>query len=561
MSVRVQLPPELGVTSPRRFALGGMAELFRGEKHFPQGGSARLVVKHMLPQHLQVAELVSRFRDEARLGLVLRHSNIARVLEYWEISGHHYMVMEEIDGHSISAINYACRDQTTSIPQEVAAFFIQGIASALAYMADACDDKGINLGLVHRDISPSNILVSRDGVVRLIDFGVAKADQRETKTRTGYFVGKFAYMSPEQIRGNDVDVRSDLFALGAVGYELLTGKRPFQGASEYETFNLVLKQEPVPLRETRDNLDPILTAAVERCLAKDPDDRYPHPILLVEDLHRYFHASVERPPPLLATQFLGHLGLVKTSDALEINLDPASTDTARRPDLLTPPPAEEPAEPPVTNISQVTPGEVSSPTFVGPRADEPTTVRRRSSRWLVLLGWLMPLIIVGLLLGGLTVAGVLVSVEPGWFGRPAVVAEEPISDIASEIVVDDEPSEEADPDAAEGEDPAGATGHLENADGPARLVDGAALDAEQAAPTPEPPPVVRPGSLSVKSIPWAEITVDGRSFGRTPVEIPELPPGIYPLSATNPDLGWTQDHSVTIRSGKTTDVRLKPSAE
>ena len=561
MSVRVQLPPELGVTSPRRFALGGMAELFRGEKHFPQGGSARLVVKHMLPQHLQVDELVSRFRDEARLGLVLRHSNIARVLEYWEISGHHYMVMEEIDGHSLSAINYACRNQAQVIPQEVAAFFIQGIASALAYMADATDDKGMNLGLVHRDISPSNILVSRDGVVRLIDFGVAKADQRETKTRTGYFVGKFAYMSPEQIRGNDVDVRSDLFALGSVGYELLAGKRPFQGSSEYETFNLVLKQEPVPLQEARSDLHPILTTALERCLAKDPDDRYPHPILLVEDLHRYFHASVGRPPPLLATQFLGQVGLVKTSDALEINLDTTNTDPSRGPDVLTPPPAEEPqeSEPRVTNISQVTPGEVSSPTFVGPRADEPTTVRRRSSRWLVFLGWLLPMVIVGLLVGALAVAGVLFAIEQGWLSRPAAVPEDPISDIASEIVVGDEPAEEEIPDEGDGEEPAGSHDHVEAE--PALSEDGTESAAEEASPTPGPLPVARPGSLSVKSIPWAEITVDGRSFGRTPVEVPELPPGTYTLSATNPDLDWTQQQTVTIRSGKTTDVRLKPSAE
>jgi len=537
-----------------------MAELFKGEKHFPQGGRARLVVKHMLPQHLQVAELVSRFRDEARLGLVLRHSNIARVLEYWEIGGHHYMVMEEIDGHSISAINYACRDAALPIPQEVAAFFIQGIASALAYMADATDHEGKNLGLVHRDISPSNILVSRDGVVRLIDFGVAKADQRETKTRTGYFVGKFAYMSPEQIRGDDVDIRSDLFALGSVGYELLAGKRPFQGASEYETFNLVLKQEPRPLQEIRDDLHPILTTAVERCLAKNHDDRYPHPILLVEDLHRYFHASVGRPPPLLATQFLGQLGLVKSSDALELNLDPASTNTARQPDLLTPPPAEEPSEPqpPVTNISQVTPGEVSSPTFVGPR-DESTTVRRRSRRWLWFLGWLLPLLVIGLLLGGLAVAGVLFTIEQGWFHRPAAPPADPTSDIASEIVVDDEPAIEGAADAGRSGE---ATGDPTSASEAGDAGHEAVVQEEEAAPeAPAAPLPARPGSLSVKSIPWAEITIDGRSFGRTPVEVPELPPGTYTLTATNPDLAWTDEQRVTIRSGQTTDVRLKPSGE
>ncbi len=526
--------------SPKRFALGGMAELFRGEKHYPQGGRARLVVKHMLPQHLEVAELVSRFRDEARLGLMLRHSNIARVLEYWEIDGHHYMVMEEVDGHNLSSVIYHCRQKGFEIPQEVAAYFIFGIASALAYMADARGEDGENLDLVHRDISPSNILVSREGVVRLIDFGVAKASQRETQTRAGYFVGKFAYMSPEQIRGDHVDIRSDIFALGAVAYELLAGERPFQGGSEYETFNLVLSQEPVPLAEAREGLHPLLARIVYKCLAKDAGDRYAHPIELVEELNTYFHGAVERPPPLLSTQFLGMLGLTPSEDPLEIEIEAQSTtrrdaggaaqlgpQTATVPSRLV-----EDAEEPVVAPEDAP----SSPTLVGPK--EVTTMRRRSPRLLLLLGWTLPLAAAVLLLAGLVALGVWALSTFSIPGRGAPAAE---PEDLLEAIIEDAAEEDA------GEDEASSAEAEE-------------LAAEEAAEEAvEQPVVARLGTLQIRAIPWCEVWIDTRPYGRTPIDA-ELAPGTYRVQANKPELGWIHDQTVTVRSGQTVPLQLSPSA-
>ena len=576
MSVVVQLPSELGVTSPKRFALGGMAELFKGEKHYPQGGRARLVVKHMLPQHLDVAELVSRFRDEARLGLKLRHSNIARVLDYREIDGHHYMVMEEVDGHNLSSVIYHCRQRGMEIPQEVAAYFILGIASALAYMADARGDDGRHLGLVHRDISPSNVLVSREGVVRLIDFGVAKASQRETQTRAGYFVGKFAYMSPEQIRGDHIDIRSDLFALGSVAYELLAGERPFQGNSEYETFNLVLSEEPTSLIDIRERLHPRLSGIVERCLAKRPEDRYAHPIELVEHLNAYFHGAVARPPPLLATQFLGMLGLTPAEDPLEIEIEAASTSQRADENIaqLGPQTATAPAHP-VETIQDTAPATdaPSSPTLVGPRED--TTLRKRTPRLLLLLGWSLPVAAAVLLLVGLVALGIWALTTFPIFGAPSGQIEssegeqlESIIEIEDETSAQDGAESDEDtpsPTAVAGEDAsepeAGPVAELRPEAGAGEdVAEEQVAEEEVAEEEPAPPVAAAPGTIQIRAIPWCEVWIDGNPHGRTPVSV-DLPPGSYRVQANNPGLGWIHDETVTIRTGQTTPLQFRPRAQ
>lgn len=344
MVVVVQLPDELGVESPERFAMGGMAELFRGVKRLTDGSSTRVVVKHMLPQYNDDEILVSRFRDEADLGIRLHHKNIARVLEYREIDGHHYMLMEEIVGLNLANIIARSRRIKGGIPQEVATYFIAGIASALAYMADATTDDGRNLNLIHRDISPSNILVGNQALTKLIDFGVARTSFSASRTETGHLVGKYAYMSPEQILNEDLDIRSDLYALGAVAYELLSGKRAFQGTSDFETFNMVLNVDPIPLYVVRPDTHPILGEAVERCLQKDVDARYDHPQELLLVLNRFLHHNVSVPPGPTAARFMERLtgmkGQPEDEDDEGDTLERLAPPSARR---LQVPPAPAPA--------------------------------------------------------------------------------------------------------------------------------------------------------------------------------------------------------------------------
>jgi len=566
VSVIVQLPAELGVESPRRFALGGMGELFTADKIFPHGGRTRLVVKHMLPQYLDTEELVSRFRDEARLGLTLRHSNIVRVYEYWEIDNHHYMVMEEIDGFDLAEIIICCQKQKRQIPAPVAAYFMLGIASALAYMADATTPDGRNLGLVHRDISPSNVLVSQQGVIKLIDFGVAKAAERETQTATGVFVGKYAFMSPEQIRGDDVNIRSDLFALGAVGYELLTTQRAFKGVSEFETLNLVLSTEPDPLAEQRPDLHPLLVKIVERCMAKDAGARYHHPLQLVQDLHRYFHAASEQPPPLVAIEFLHELGLMGKAATENPETHEADTEPqiARQTVVLNPPPLDSveqpraPGPPSATTEQIPTPRDPSGPTLTGrpptsprfsvdPEDDLPVRSRRRWLAWVVTIGAAGTLLLV-----------LFVGLAGTWGAQLWRQATEP----SSASFIDDgavgtdpgaAPTAAADPAEAPAADPADAAAGVSPADQPAP-------DPEPADAAPPPPPVIaRTGTIHVMSIPWANISIDGVDLGRAPVPNYTLPQGTHTIKAVREDLNWSEERRVKIKADETLKETFNPA--
>ncbi len=313
VAVVVQLPPELGVENPLRFAMGGMAELFRGEKVFAEFGRTRVVVKHLLPQYNDEPELIHRFRDEARLGLMLRHPNIARVYEYREVDHHHFMVMEEIEGRSVKQLVLDCRRSGVRFSQDVAAHILGCVTEALAYVGQVRTPEGKPLGLIHRDISPSNVIVGRDGQAKLIDFGVARAADREAHTATGHLVGKYAYMSPEQIMDQELDPRADLFGLGVVGYEMLTGRNPFQGSSELDTFNLVLNVDPIPLSVARPDLHPMLIALVEQCLEKDREARFASPAALLEELRRYLTRVPDSPPVDRTVAFLERLTELRES--------------------------------------------------------------------------------------------------------------------------------------------------------------------------------------------------------------------------------------------------------
>jgi len=492
-----------------------MAELFAGEKVFPSGGRAGVVVKRMMPQHAKVPELVSRFREEARLGMLLRHSNIVRVYEYAEIEGAHYMVMERIDGVDLSSVVKRCRDRGVEMPQEVAAFFLECIASALAYMADAKTADGRPMGLVHRDISPSNILVSHEGVIKLIDFGVAMASEREFRTREGFFVGKYAYMSPEQVRSDPVDIRSDLFALGNVGYELLTGKLPFLGGSEFETFNQILELAAPPLDSERGGLHPRLTEAVQRCLAKAADERYPHPLEMVRDLRHYFHEAVDEPPSVLAVSFLEDVDLISGAER-ERELTPSepgapipSTGAGQLP--LQPLAASGDVPALQSGIAQ------AEDTFEP--AGEPASVDDESDSRGHLLGWIVTGTVVAL-----AVCFVCCGVGR-WAYRALFV---PTDD---EIFV--EPTTPA--------------------------------PVEDTTPTEEYPswtdePVSRTGTVNIYADVECEIFMNKKSIGMTPILDLELEPGRYRLQATNEELRWSSWVTVSIEGGEDKDIQLEPKA-
>jgi len=248
----------------RSLGRGGMGSVYLAEDE----DDRRAVVKMLLDELVEKETTRSMFAHEARLGAQLQHPNIARILDVGLDDDVPYIVMEYIEGPSLSQAVAA----VGKLAPAVALRIVSEVAAALAYAHDARGHDGEPMGIVHRDVSPHNILLSTEGDVKLIDFGVARSAQQSHKTMTGVLKGKLSYMSPEQFKG-EVDRRSDLFALGVLFYELLAGDKLFKGRNEIEIMTQVMFDEPPPL-----DLPPWLTGTCEpimrKALAREPKARY-----------------------------------------------------------------------------------------------------------------------------------------------------------------------------------------------------------------------------------------------------------------------------------------------
>ncbi|MCL4226460.1 MAG: protein kinase [Myxococcales bacterium] len=271
-------------------ALGGTAEIYLARVGGTAGFEKYVVVK-CLHDHLAYdPEFVQMFLDEARLGAQLGHSNIVQTLGLGEQDGRYYLVMEYVVGMSLALM---ARRAVERVPRGyIPVPLVLGIAVQACdglHYAHELQSGGRPLNLVHRDISPQNLVVTFEGVVKVVDFGIAKAEERETATRSGTIKGKFAYMSPEQCQARDIDRRTDVFALGVVLHELLTGRRLFKRGSAYDTYQAILEcKVPAPSAQNHE-LDPALDPLLLKALAKDPAQRYPSCEAFGEALTNYLH--------------------------------------------------------------------------------------------------------------------------------------------------------------------------------------------------------------------------------------------------------------------------------
>ena len=258
----------------RLIAIGGMAEVFLARQSGPAGFEKRLVVKRILPQFARDQKFIQMFLDEARLAAQLSHPNIVQIYELGREQGSYYIAMEFISGEALIDLLQLGTGMQVRIPYHYAARIVASVCAGLDYAHSFKGPEGDALGLVHRDISPDNILVSENGAVKTIDFGIAKANTNRTKTQSGAVKGKFCYMSPEQVMGDPLDGRSDVFSLGIVLYELVTGQRPFGDDAGLMTVSAIVNEEPNPPSQ----LDPDIPAELERiivkALDKDRDSRY-----------------------------------------------------------------------------------------------------------------------------------------------------------------------------------------------------------------------------------------------------------------------------------------------
>src|SRR5258705_2080095 len=228
-------------------ALGGTAEIYLARIAGAAGFEKYVVVKCLHDHLADDTEFVKMFLDEARFAAYLDHSNIVQTMELGEHEGRYYMVMEFLAGVSLAMVVRRTAERTTGgrVPVPLALNMVAQACAGLHY-AHERNANGKPLNIVHRDISPQNLVISFEGVVKVVDFGIAKAEMRETRTRSGTIKGKFAYMSPEQCVANNVDRRTDVFALGVIGHELLTGRRLFKRTSPYETYHAVMECEVKP---------------------------------------------------------------------------------------------------------------------------------------------------------------------------------------------------------------------------------------------------------------------------------------------------------------------------
>jgi serine/threonine protein kinase len=260
----------------QKIASGGMAEIFRARRSGVAGFEKIVAVKRILPHLSHDPSFVQRFVDEARVAAGLAHPNIVQIYDLGRVGASYYIAMEYVHGADLRAILRRLRDRGQRLPIGLAVLVASRVAAALEHAHGMTGSDGAPLQIVHRDVSPPNVLVSFEGSVKLTDFGIARAAIRVAVTEKGELRGKLMYMSPEQASGLPVDRRSDIFSLGVVLYELLTDQRPFNAGSDLSLLEAVRRGSFTPAAELQPAIPPRLDAAVSWALRKDPADRPAH---------------------------------------------------------------------------------------------------------------------------------------------------------------------------------------------------------------------------------------------------------------------------------------------
>jgi hypothetical protein len=276
-----------------RINVGGMAEVFKAKTFGVEGFERLLAVKRILPNIAEDEEFITMFIDEAKIAVQLQHANIAQIFDLGKVDDSFFIALEYVHGRDLRSIFDRMRNKGESLPIAMACYVTMQVCEGLDYAHNKRDAQGRELNLVHRDISPQNVLIGYEGECKLIDFGIAKAAGKASKTQAGILKGKFGYMSPEQVRGLPIDKRSDIFAVGIVLYELLTGERLFIGESDFSTLEKVRNVEIQPPSSYNKKIPQELERVVLKALARDPEDRYANAIDLHDDLQSFLYSVGE----------------------------------------------------------------------------------------------------------------------------------------------------------------------------------------------------------------------------------------------------------------------------
>ncbi|WP_225413453.1 protein kinase domain-containing protein [Stigmatella hybrida] len=583
----------------RKLATGGMAEVFLAKAAGPMGFEKTLVLKRILPHLAEEATFVEMFLSEAKLAAQLTHPNIVQIFDFGEADGAYFLAMEYIDGPHLRALVKGARTQGRPLSPVACARLISLACEGLAFAHDFADPQtGEPMGLIHRDISPDNILMSRQGAVKVVDFGIAKAASQSHHTQSGVIKGKLAYMPPEQVRAKTLDRRADVYALGVVLYELITTRRPFESSSDAGLMQAILFEEPVPASQHRAGLPEPLLGILGRALAKDREQRYPDCLAFQSDLEDFI-LSAGKPVTTqqlaqLVAQFTSGTGTpVPIQNTPRAKAPPSTTpvhtpvpanlpDTqsgaawAEPPTLKTPRPLEPAAAalPPSPRPTPQPSPPVRPSVKAAAEAPPPPAVERpgapaRTRRWIpALAGGVLLAAAAAILLGrsgtpappppavaeALPLASppevhppreeeapsakALLPAEQAPQDPPPPAAE----DTPSELILEAAPSPE--PAAGEESPKAPRPSRPTSPSGKAKRTVSAALKP------------VQKGTIEFRVRPYATVFIDGKKVGDTPMPAVELPAGTHVVKLTNPDLAKTVTRTVNVKPLEPTILKV-----
>ena len=592
---------------------GGMAEVNLAVAQ-GKGGFRKLTVIKRLHRHLAMEPgFIDMFLDEARLAARLNHPHCVQTYEVGEVEGNHFLAMEYLDGQGLERLLRMSGQLDETMPAPLAARIVADALDGLAYAHELTDFDGTELCVVHRDVSPQNIFITYNGMVKLLDFGIAKAATHVVETKTGVIKGKYAYIAPEQALGQTVDQRSDLWSMGVVLWEVLTGRRLFKSVNELATLHETLQGEIKLPSAFRPDLPTELDTICMRALQRDPEQRYQSAQEMKDELERYIR-SVPSPPGrkqiarLMKERFGGVIETHKktlaaclkgtgqvTHSTIERLVPQNTTSSETGMKSLdgaghTPTPTPTPA--PVSHSSVTPPPNTMSRSMEAPAEERP-------GAWIWKAGVVAAVIAIALLLGLLLPLGDDDETTTGAVGAVATseVPSPPDDVVLEPTEIPTETTPEAPPPNAVPDDAVDTGDTGDTGEGTAAPPDdeaGGADDAEEPAPSsrrrrltarerarlaaarrerrereqqqaaqqstqqpPDPPPPAGDtGFLTLVTTPWTNVTLGSRTLGMTPLMRVELPPGAHTLRLVNREAGIDQTYRIQIRAGQTTTRRV-----
>lgn len=357
----------------RKLATGGMAEVYLARADGPMGFAKTLVLKRILPHLAEDQTFIEMFLGEAKLAAQLNHPNVVQIFDFGESDGAYFIAMEFIDGPNLRALTKRATELGQPLPLAACAKLISFACEGLAFAHDFADpETGEPLGLIHRDISPDNILLSKTGAVKVVDFGIAKAAGQGHHTKTGTLKGKLSYMPPEQLSGKPLDRRADVFALGIVLYELLCAKKPFDATTEVSIMQAILYEPLIPANQRRTDVPPELSRILDRALAKNRDERYGSCRELQADLERFILTTGEPVGSYQLAQLVAQLAAPQPAAAAKTPSNPGqpAVAVARTP--------SNPQQPALTPQRTPTGANVQVPPRTPSSANQPVAVAPRT---------------------------------------------------------------------------------------------------------------------------------------------------------------------------------------